>query len=248
MSLFDVDDFVKKAKAQKAQTTIDDRTKALLRFMVAEMDLDKTWVAGLLEMCEVAPDLIAYIAGPIIVHRSAWMGIVPKWLFKAVVIDRLDRVYEEIATHEVGLLATPSEVVAYMIPATYEAPLSRGWTETYLWASSETLTKHKRMRDGKSPWEVIGGQPVAYSSIKHKFEQIAQDIRGDVVKHAKSNGWGVKQRQIKEEADRDEDNETGVIVEQQDLFSFVPSDDDTNTEFNSPRRPQQTNLFDLLGG
>jgi hypothetical protein len=245
MSLFDVEGFVKQVKAEKTQEKLNDRTKSLLRFMVAELDLDKRWAAGLLEMCDVEPDLIRYLAGPVIVHRSAWMDIVPKWLFKAVVVDRLDRIYEEIATGDVGVLATPSEVTAYMIPATYEAPLGYRWTEAYLWASSETMIKHKRIRDGKSPWEVIGCQPIAYSSIKDEFERLARDIRADVVKAGLADGWGTTKR--RKSQTQETEPEDDVSVEQPDLFSLAPADDDSEVGESSVPPVLQANLFDLFG-
>ncbi|HLP92331.1 MAG TPA: hypothetical protein VK184_27530 [Nostocaceae cyanobacterium] len=186
--LFDVDQLIAENKRRKAQEHLPHNTRKMMRFML-ETGLDKDVIAALLQMVEFDSELICYFAGPIITYKCAWTDTIPQWLFQAIILDRFDQILEENETGGKTNLATPSEVTAYLMPASMEHPIGTRWTDVYLWASNATLVKHNRVPQGHSNcWEFLG-RPVDYRTIKHDYEMLARDIRASSVKAAKERGW-----------------------------------------------------------
>ena len=207
-SLFDIEQTIKNSKSKEenfpgrcsSQQNLGERTltpnlQKMLR-VLASMGMDKKVFACLLELTEVDAQLIKYLVGSTITSGREWRDAIPNWVWQAIAIDRLDTILEEINKGEVGKLATPSEVLAVMMPITFEVPLSWEWTNVYLWASHTTLIKHKPFPNYNydNLWESIGTTPINYKQIQHDYETLAADIRTRVVKSA-SNGWGKKLKQ-----------------------------------------------------
>lgn len=157
----------------------------------------KDIVAAYLEIGKVNRQHIRYFLGPTVLHRSPWADTLPNWLSDAIPSDRLNLILQEQDEQRVGDLATPAEVMAYMYPATMDAPMQRDWVDVYLWAGNETLTRHNRLPEGKTFWEHVGQAPISYSHIKHDYEQLARDIRRKVVQTAASRGVAKNQRSLK---------------------------------------------------
>lgn len=193
-SLFDIEQTIKNSKL-KGEKILTPNIQKMLKIL-ASMGMDRKVFACLLELAEVDAQLIKYLAGLTITGGREWKDTIPSWVWQAIAIDRLDTILEEVDKGEVGKLATPSEVLAVMMPITFEVPLSWEWTNVYLWASHATLSKHKPFPnyDYDKLWESIGITPIDYKQIQHDYETLAADIRAYVVKGA-SNEWGKKLKQ-----------------------------------------------------
>lgn len=177
-------------------TLLSQSTQKLLRLMVAELKINSAATASLLEIAEVDKQLVQYIAGPVITSTNCWQSCIPQWVYKAVTIDRLDTVLEEIEKGSIGELATPSEVLTVMMPISLEAPLHSDWVNVYLWASHTTLVKHKPFPnyDYENLWAKIGTSPINYKQIQHNYKTLAADIRSRVVSYAAKQGWGKRHK------------------------------------------------------
>lgn len=223
-SLFEVEELLKKNAIAGAQQQINPNTWRMMRVMVEMLDADKVVIASLLEFCDLDISWIRYLAGPIIISKglgAGWSDMTPHWLYKAVVLDRLDLIAEEFESGKVSSLATPSEVLTVMMPVTFEVPLRSDWVDVYLWAGNETMMKHNRMKDGITFWEHVGGKPVSYSQVKHNYEIIATDIRSKVVSSAKSQGWGVKPKGSRNGSQSEDIEEEDTSVIQMDLTEIL---------------------------
>lgn len=60
-------------------------------------------------------------------------------MIPAIYADRAEQIAQEVREGTVGELATPLEVMAYMHPATINAPLSYEWVQVYLYCRQEAL-------------------------------------------------------------------------------------------------------------
>ena len=98
----------------------------------------------------------------------------------------------------VGGLATPLEVVAYMYPATLDAPLSYEWVQVYLYCGQEALAKHGKLPTGQTFAQAVLGeeQPLALTEyIQSQFlVPLQRDIRRKVVQVAAERGVAKQSR------------------------------------------------------
>ena len=124
---------------------VDQRSMDLIAAF-AQLDPNPVIPAVLMEFVELPKSLVRYMAGPVILHRSPWAESLPDWIIPAVYADRAELIAEEVRAGQVGELATPLETVAYMYPATMDAPMSYEWTQVYLYCCQSALTKHKSCR------------------------------------------------------------------------------------------------------
>jgi hypothetical protein len=193
-TLFDIEQTIKNSKS-KGEKIVTPNLKKMLK-VLASMGMDRKVFACLLEIAEVDVQLVKYLAGPIITGGREWRYTIPNWVWQAIAIDRLDTILEEVDKGETGKLATPSEVLAVMMPITFEVPLSWEWNNVYLWASHTTLIKHKPFPnyDYENLWKIIGTTPIDYKQIQHDYETLATDIRTRVIKNASSE-WGKRLKQ-----------------------------------------------------
>lgn len=170
----------------------EQKSKEILRLLmqVGARDI----VAAYLEIGGFNRQHVRYLMGPTILHRSPWADTLPNWLLEAIHRDRLEVILLEHDEARVGEVATPTEVMAYMYPATMDAPMQRDWVEVYLWAGNDVLTRYNRLSEGKTFWEHVGNSPISYHQIKNDYEQLARDIRRKVVQAAASRGIAKKQR------------------------------------------------------
>lgn len=169
------------------------RSEQAIRLLL-EVGINKEAIASLLEISEFNIQHVRYLAGPVIVHKSAWAETLPSWLPKACLLERLDLIFEERKTGKVGDLATQAEVLACIYPASLDAPLDRDWTDVYLWVGNEVMQRHKRLKE-QNLWELIGqDRPPKFSGIKSNYDQLARDIRRKVVEEGKKRGWGQREK------------------------------------------------------
>lgn len=159
--------------------------------LLASLDVPKDLLACMLEMAEFSIHHVRYLAGPLVLHRSLWGDVIPKWLKVACVQDRFDLILSEYEQDQVGDYATPTEVLAYMMPASFEAPMHRDYSDLYIWAGNEVMRKHNKLPEGSDNfYELIGGHVIEFKTVKTEFHHLSRSIRQSVVKHAAQQGWG----------------------------------------------------------
>ena len=110
---------------------VPDSFKVMTNLLL-ENGANKEVIAAMLEIAQFSIHHVRWLAGLVIVHQSLWMETLPKWLIEAIYLDRLERIFQEHEIGEIGVLATPAEVLACMYPATMEAPLHSDWVNVYL--------------------------------------------------------------------------------------------------------------------
>ena len=158
--------------------------------VLAQMGMDRDLIAVLLEFAGIPIPLLRYYAGPLVLHRTPWSESIPQWLKIACLSDRLDLILDEYSKGVVGNYCTSTEVVAYMMGATFEAPLHHTYYSVYMWAVQDTLGRHNRLPKGDKLYEFPGGSAANFDSIKDDYHALARSIRKSVVRHATSQGWG----------------------------------------------------------
>lgn len=92
----------------------------------------------------------------LVVGSRAWADIIPEWILKEVESERVIISMINLAgknkleDHEqVG----DAEVIAYLCPATMEAPMDRDYAEIYIYLSSTLMIKTKRAKKESLPPE-----------------------------------------------------------------------------------------------
>ena len=179
-------------------TKLPDNTRKMLQIM-ASLNTPKELLASLLEIAEFSLHHVRYLAGPLVIHRSPWSDTIPQWLKFACIQERLELIFTEYEQDQVGVSSTATEVLTYMMPATYEAPLHRDYADLYLWVGNEVLTKYNKLpKDCQSFYEFIDGTTsdtsnksiIHFQQVKNDFHDISQSIRRSIVKHAAQEGWG----------------------------------------------------------
>ncbi len=89
-------------------------------------------------------DLVGSICDPIIVHRCAWgtRDMIPEWLRSQITLDRM---IELMVARNEGRdpIGTNSEALAYLIPASLEAPMDRDWAQIYLHVATVVMDGQK---------------------------------------------------------------------------------------------------------
>lgn len=177
---------------------LPDNTLKMLQIL-ASLDTPKELLATLLEIAEFSIHHIRYLAGPLVIYGNAWSDTIPQWLKFACIQDRLEIICNEYQKNQVGEYATATEVLTYMMPATYDAPLNRDYANLYLWVGNEVLTKYDKLpKDCQSFYEFIDGNTsnsgskstIHFQQVKNDFHDISQSIRRSIVKHAAQQGWG----------------------------------------------------------
>jgi hypothetical protein len=185
--------------------------------LLLEISGNKEIIATMLEIAEFNLNHIRWMAAPLIVHGNPWSATIPHWLPLAAYQERLEQIYQEHQNGTIGNQATAAEVLACIYPASLEAPMSHQWTNVYLWVGNEVMTKHKRLKAGQSFWEIVAGQPVNFSQIKHDFAEIATDIRSRCVNEGKNRGW-CKKRKNKQTSQQETVISSNVEFAQISLF------------------------------
>lgn len=181
-------------------TRCSTSTLEMLR-LLASLDTPKELLACMLEMAEFSIHHVRYLAGPLVLHRSLWGDTTPSWLKVACIHDRLELILNEYEQDQVGDYATPTEVLTYMMPASFEAPMHRDYSDLYIWAGNEVVRKHKKLPEGSDNfYELTGSHVIEFNTVKTEFHTLSRSIRQSVVKHAAQQGWGKRRNRAKEKA------------------------------------------------
>jgi hypothetical protein len=188
---------------------LPDNTLKMLQIL-ASLNTPKELLATLLEIAEFSVHHIRYLAGPLVIYGNSWSDTIPQWLKFACIQDRLELICNEYEQNQVGKYATATEVLTYMMPATYDAPLHRDYADLYLWVGNEVLTKYNKLpKDCQSFYEFIDGTTsdtsnksiIHFQQVKNDFHDISQSIRRSIVKHAAQEGWGKRRVNSKSKID-----------------------------------------------
>lgn len=76
------------------------------------------------------------LTSPVIIYNTAWKDAIPKELLKKITISRM------MCLMKGEKMASITEVVAYMMPRTLEAPLSSEWCNIYTWCGLQYATQY----------------------------------------------------------------------------------------------------------
>lgn len=104
------------------------------------------------------------LTAPIIMHKCGWMEDVPKWLLDYIKTDRL----KAMIKGEYDGKATDAEALAYLMPASLEAPLGHRWSRIYLYLAT------KVMKEAKS---VEVPEDVAVETLEKEEERMLNNLK-----------------------------------------------------------------------
>jgi len=97
------------------------------------LSAEKTEKVSRFSLDKSIDNMVGSLCDPIIVHPGGWAtpDMIPEWLRNRITLDRM---IELMVAHKEGRdpIGTDSEALAYMIPASMEAPLGHDWTQIYL--------------------------------------------------------------------------------------------------------------------
>lgn len=79
--------------------------------------------------------LVRVFTAPIVLHKCGWMDTVPEWLLKWIKLDRMIALMK----NEYEGAATDSEALAYLVPASLEAPMGHDWSQIYLYLATKVI-------------------------------------------------------------------------------------------------------------
>ena len=176
---------------------MDERTLHLITAF-AQLAANPHITSVLMAMAALDRRLVRYMAGPVILHRSPWAETLPAWVIPAIYADRAEQIAQEVREGTIGAFATPLEVMAYLYPATLDAPLAYEWVQVYLYCGQEALAKHGKLPAGQSFAQAVLGeeQPLALTDyIQSQFlVPLQRDIRRKVVQIAAERGVAKQSR------------------------------------------------------
>lgn len=75
------------------------------------------------------------LKSPVIIYNTTWQDAIPKGLLEKITISRM------MCLMKGEFMASLTEVVAYMMPRTLEAPLSSDWCNIYTWCGLQYVTQ-----------------------------------------------------------------------------------------------------------
>jgi len=101
-------------------------------------------------------DLMDLLKSPIIVYPSAWLDAVPKHLLEKIAMARM------LTQMKGEHIASLTEVVVYMMPRTYEAPMPSEWTNIYIWCGLQFAKTFNKERQIEAMEEVAPKQLSEY--------------------------------------------------------------------------------------
>lgn len=95
---------------------------------MSKPDTDEKWIT----------DIVGTFTDPIIAYPSPWKDDIPDWLKSRITLERLIMNMSTHAGEEPT--GTDAEALAYLFPASLEAPLGSDWTEVYLYLATRVCT------------------------------------------------------------------------------------------------------------
>jgi len=108
------------------------------------MPVEKTEKAPRFSLDKGIDNLVGSLCDPIIVHKCGWgtRDMIPEWLRNRITLDRM---LELMVANKEGRdpIGTNSEALAYMIPASMEAPMGHDWSQIYLHLATVVIDGEK---------------------------------------------------------------------------------------------------------
>ena len=83
-------------------------------------------------------DIAGVFTDPIIAYPSPWKDDIPQWVKDRITLERLVMNMRALKGEEPT--GTDAEALAYLMPASLEAPMDHAWTEIYLYISTKVCT------------------------------------------------------------------------------------------------------------
>ncbi|GAA3553719.1 hypothetical protein [Snuella lapsa] len=80
-------------------------------------------------------ELMDALTSPVIIYSTAWQDAIPKDLLKKITMSRM------LCLMKGEKMASVTETVAYMMPRTFEAPMSSEWCNIYTWCGLQYATQ-----------------------------------------------------------------------------------------------------------
>ena len=156
--------------------------------IMAQMGCHRAVVATLLQLAGFPLAHVRYVGGAVILHQSEWAKNVPEWLINACIVSRIEQISSEYAKNDsLGALATATEVLTALYPATFDAPLPHYLYQIYAWCWNETIVKYNHLpKNCKNGWEILNVPPIEFDGIKADYYPLARTIRHKVIATAKS--------------------------------------------------------------
>ena len=113
-------------------------------FQNAEIEIERQTPEKRFNLDRAIDDLVGALCDPIIVHQCAWgtRDMIPEWLRNRITLDRM---LELMVAHKEGRdpIGTDSEALAYLIPASMEAPMGHDWSQIYLYLATAVMSHEK---------------------------------------------------------------------------------------------------------
>jgi len=87
-------------------------------------------------------ELVGCLTDPIIVFPGGWEDTLPEWLKTAITMERLAMHMSALEGEKIT--GTDAEVCAYLYTASLAVPLSRDWSQIYLYIAGKTYQRWKK--------------------------------------------------------------------------------------------------------
>ena len=96
-------------------------------------------------------DMMDALTSPVIVFNAAWKDTIPAGLLNNITIARM------ICLMKGEQMASLTEVVAYMMPRTFESPMAYEWVNIYTWAGTQHGQMFMNCEQRKAMAEIAPG-------------------------------------------------------------------------------------------
>ena len=114
-------------------------------------------------------DFMDCLESPVIVYTSPWQDAVPKDLLKNITLSRL------FCLMSGKKMASLTEVIAYMMPRTFESPLHSEWTNIYTWCGLQYASRFKSANQKNDM--VIAIKDIAPETLSDYEQSLLRDLR-----------------------------------------------------------------------
>jgi hypothetical protein len=114
-------------------------------------------------------DFMDCLTSPIIVYPSPWRDAVPKGLLKNITLSRLFCIMSG------KKMASLTEVVAYIMPRTFESPLHSEWANIYTWCGLQYAGRFKSAHQKNDMAMAI--KDIAPETLSDYEQSLLRDLR-----------------------------------------------------------------------
>ena len=108
----------------------------------------------------------------LVVADSQWAGVIPDWLLEEIKSDRMILGLASLANRQAPKVGD-AEIVAYLMTASLRAPLSREYTEIYIYLAAKLAQKRAKPLEGFMKEKLEQG-------LTDWEEALLGDLKGDI--------------------------------------------------------------------